>query len=505
MNINSKSPNSNATTLIVGAGPTGLTLACELFRRGISCRIIEKRKKPSTHSKALGVSATSLMIFNRFGIADALIKDGIQMKDTYFYWKGKKFYHTNYRYLKGCRYPFMLLAHQTMTEKHLLKALLKFGGKVEYGVELTNLSQEKDQVNVVLKHSNDQLECACYEEVIGCDGSQSKVRQELGMDFYGKDYGLHFIYGDFELEGFQGDKTAAHYFLDDSNLLIMLPSPNEIYRIVGLVPGEKDKRPLPTLYDLQQYLDRFGPGGITLKNTTQLGSVPIYYRITNEVQVGRVFLAGDAFHLFSPIGGQGMNSGIQDAYNLAWKLAYVKQGRAKRMLLNTYKEERLPLVNEVIQNVINSVNLIVRHDKENDSIVQSIAPLMSNRQFFKNTLPKNYSGFNYKYAESGFVINDLLDAKVKPIAGEYSLHYDVLHTLTDFMLIVSDQKELMIYKAIIDKYDFIKMVIDKTLKKYELQFVRPDGYIAYRSDTNNLTAFKRYLSSYFEKDLANAA
>ncbi len=493
------------TVLIVGAGPTGLTLACELLRRGIPCRLIDKREKASTHSKALGVSATSLMIFERLGIANALVKDGIPMQDTYFYWKGKRLLHTNYRYLKNTCFPFMLLAHQTKTEQHLARALKKLGGKIEHGVELLDLKQSNDHVTVVLKHKAEKRELAHYEEVIGCDGSKSMVREKIGVDFFGKDYGLHFIYGDFELEGLQGDPTIAHYYLDGCNLLILIPSPNGVYRIVGLIPGDKDKRPKPNQEELQAYLDRFGPGGIKLKKPTQFGSVPIYYRITDEVQVGRVFLAGDAFHLFSPIGGQGMNSGIQDAYNLAWKLAYVKKGSAKRSLLDTYREERLPLVNEVIQNVVGSVHLITRHDKENDPIAHAIAPLMRNREDFRNKLPKNYSGFNYQYAASDFIKNDFKNKENSSLgkAGQYSNNFEALHCLTDFMLLISEKDNQSNYQVIVNDYPFIKIVLDKKLGSGQFTLIRPDGFISYQADTGDLKTFKRYLESFYEKEMIN--
>ena len=486
--------------LIVGAGPTGLTLGCELLRRGIPCRIIDKMIKPSPHSKALGVSASSLQIFERLGFASDIVDNSIKMEDTYFYWKGKKFSHTNYRYLEFTRYPFMLLTHQTVTEQYLTQCLESLGGVVERGVELVNLTQDKDKVYVVLKHIDNRIESVCYEEIVGCDGSRSVVREKIGIDFHGKDYGMHFIYGDFELEGnVPKDKSIAHYYLDGSNLLILLPSPKEIYRVVGLIQGDKENRPNPTMSDLQLYLDTFGPGDITLKNPTQLGSVPIYYRITNEVNIGRVFLAGDAFHLFSPIGGQGMNSGIQDAYNLAWKLAYVKRGISDRKLLDTYKEERLPLVSDVIQNVVNSVEFILSNNKENSVFVNQMLPIMRNRNNFRDKGPKNYSGFNYRYGESKFIVNEVNpdETQYEAMAGCYTGNFNALHKLTDFMLLVSTD---LIFKyslnSLLLRYSFIE-IVEQMHTENILTLIRPDGYVAYYSKNININKFLHYLDTFF--------
>jgi 2-polyprenyl-6-methoxyphenol hydroxylase-like FAD-dependent oxidoreductase len=496
------------TVLIVGAGPTGLTLACELLRRGIGCRIIDKREQASRHSKALGVSATSLLIFERLGFADKIVQQNIKMQDTNFYWNKKRFLHTNYRYLKNCKYPFMLLAHQPVTEKFLTDCLESLGGRIERGISLSQLIQDENFVNVTLVHKNGHVELGNYEEVIGCDGSQSTVREMLGVKFCGENYGLHFIYGDFELDGWHGDPTIAHYYMEGSNLLIILPSPNAIYRIVGLVLGDKDKRPVSSQQELQAYLDKYGPGGITLKNPTQLGSVPIYYRVTEQIRVRRVFLAGDAFHLFSPIGGQGMNSGIQDAYNLAWKLAYVKKGVAAENLLDTYELERLPLVRQIVNNVKNSVELIIRQDKENDLLVSTIKPVFSNRNNFRNNFPKSYSGFNYSYPENDFIQEHLaVTAKMGfPKAGQYTDDFDALHSSSDFTLLIStSNNELSAHhkcelERLMLSYSFIKIKYKQDTTADRFCLIRPDGYIAYQAKLEDYSIFLEYLSKFYKKD-----
>ena len=496
--------NTTADILIVGAGPTGLTLACELLRRGVPCRIIDKNLVPTKHSKAIGVSSTSMMIFERLGFVKDFIDSAIKMEDTHFFWNKNNFLHINYRYLKNItKYPYMALIHQPETERYLTRCLEKLGGRIERGVALQELHQDSEQVDVVLVDQNGSQEEISYQYVIGCDGSRSKVRDLLNISFTGEDYGFHLIYGDFELENWNGDPTTAHYYNEDSNLLIIIPTPNNIYRVVGLIPGDKSVRPRPTLQDLEDYLNKFSSCDVKLKNPTQFGSVPLYYRIANTNQVGNVYLAGDAFHLFSPIGGQGMNSGIQDAYNLAWKLAYVKKGWSPKKLLDSYEEERLTLVKKLIDNLCKTINLLIRLDKENDETGIDLAPKFSNRFKFRHVFPKNYSGFNYKYNLSQFVVQDLpLVASKGVSAGQYCSDIEGLHELTNHKLIVyiNYQEKIPLVedlKNIIYEYSFIKLAVQEIVEDSYFCLIRPDGYIGYQGTSNNLEKFKDYLKRFY--------
>jgi hypothetical protein len=256
---------------------------------------------------------------------------------------------------------------------------------------------------------------------------------------------------------------------------------------------------MPTIEDLQAYCDAFGPGNITLKNPTQFGSVPIYYRIANKVRDRHVFLAGDAFHLFSPLGGQGMNSGIQDAYNLAWKLAYVKQKKAQITLLDSYERERLPLVNDIVQTIKKTVEIIQRSDKEKDTMVQALLPRFSNRSYWREKLPKNYAGFNYRYAESAFIQNKL--SGPSPTAGEYTCEKEFLHGTTEITLLIylkttPKQKLLPWVNKIKALYSFI--LIDYIESEEEkLTLIRPDGYIGYQDGLNGFHALLGYLKQWY--------
>lgn len=478
------------TVLVVGAGPTGLVAACELLKRGIPCRIIDKRLQRSTHTRALGINSASMMIFERMGIVDKFLERGLKMKNIEVFWNKKRFSKINYNYLKETKYPFILHLHQPETEKYLEELLESLGGKIERGVTLENLCERDNLVEVTLSHTNGLNEKISYSEVIGCDGGQSAVRNMLNIAFDGKDYDHHLIYCDAKLD-WDGSDDKVLYYANQGHLLIIIPTPDNLYRIVGLVPGNKEARPEPTVEEMQDYLDTHGPGNIVLKDTTLFGSVPLYYRLAETSRKGRVFLAGDAFHLFSPLGGQGMNTGIQDAYNIAWKLAYVKHGFAERKLLDSYVEERHGLLKKVVNDIEKMINLLLRDDKDNDMMVKNLLPVFSNRKNFKHNFPRMFSGFNYQYETSNSTV-------VKYSNDFYALHEPRKHAL----LIFSKSESAMTSKIenYTNKYFKEQILIQKRKSNCEkIVLIRPDAYVAYEGSINDMGAFQLYIEQHFKK------
>jgi 2-polyprenyl-6-methoxyphenol hydroxylase-like FAD-dependent oxidoreductase len=506
--------NNKPKILVIGAGPTGLTLACSLRKFGVPCRIIDKNSSISNLSKAIGMSAASLHTFQKIGVSEALLNEGLKIPNIYVHWNHQRLMHINYKYLESSPYQFVLNIHQPRTEYHLIELLEKLGGYVERQVVLNDIQLEKRNIAVTLQHANGQIEKNSYEYIIGCDGANSSVRNLMNIPFTGRNYGPFFVYADVNIQG-NPSSQRIDYYASETGLLIVIPTPNQIYRVVGLIYDQlpEGQRPQPTLADMQKYVDKHGPGDIVLKNPLQLGSVPLYHRIAATNQVGRVFLAGDAFHLFSPIGGQGMNTGIQDAYNLAWKLAYKIKGFGKTTLLDSYKEERLRTAQELTSSIDAITQLIMGKQRDTGGLLEKLLPVFANRFTIRKQLPSQFSGFNLNYRQSSIVKDslksDLVQAgdRIPCIRFEKTTHLLVIHTQDNekTILIRNLVNELNHFNDAFIKFHLIECLQTQDnfstdiIRKLQLNLdsiclIRPDNYIEYRGSLTNIQAFKNHLN-----------
>lgn len=337
--------------LIVGAGQTGLTMACELLRRGIRCRLIDKADAPSQTSKALAVHSRTLEVFEDMGIIEQLLAQGLRATDVNLYDGNERLLHLSLQRLK-VPYPCVLSVPQSETERQLTKLWHSLGGEVERSKELTDVQQEGDRVIAIVNHISQGTEIA--EEItadwlIGCDGARSQVRKAIGIEFEGSTYEEEFALADVDL-----DWSRAHHRLhvwlhqDGPFAAVPLPKSQQWRLIAGIAAGEDEVPQASVDFFQRLMIERTGDTTTTISNPTWLSHFKIHRRLVNQYCKGRVFLAGDAAHIHSPVGGQGMNTGIQDAYNLAWKLALVTNNKACSALLNTYEEERRPIAKSVL-------------------------------------------------------------------------------------------------------------------------------------------------------------
>jgi 2-polyprenyl-6-methoxyphenol hydroxylase-like FAD-dependent oxidoreductase len=335
--------------LVVGAGPVGLTMAAELARHGIRCRIIDKLAAPSGYCKAIGVTPRTLEVWEDMGIARAMIDAGLWLRGTRMIVAGKA---------TDTAFDFSELPYgalgipQFSTERILVEHLARFGIEVERGVSLASLSDDGARVAVNLARADGSGETAEFHTVVGCDGAHSTVRRTLQIDFPGERFPMPFMLGDVTIDwdlprGFTNfaivpkEDGAPDFFvaipLPDHNRyrVTMLASPDFSAKADagdpqarGLDHGIASERPGPSLEQLQEVADRLLPGAPRLGNLRWSSLFGISMRLADHYRVGNVFLCGDAVHIHPPTGGQGMNTGIQDAYNLAWKLALVlRRGR----------------------------------------------------------------------------------------------------------------------------------------------------------------------------------
>jgi 2-polyprenyl-6-methoxyphenol hydroxylase-like FAD-dependent oxidoreductase len=340
------STSQKTDVIVVGAGPVGLVAACELARRGVGVRIIDKLAQPTDQSRAIAVHARSLDMFDRMGIVDEMLDTGIKATAMQLYAGGRRLFRVPLGEVDSA-FPFTLTTAQTETERVLGEHLQSLGVTVERGVGLVALSQDDDGMQLTLQKGG-STEQASASWVIGADGARSTVRKLVGTKLAGSFVGERFLLGDVDAEH-SLDLDSMHTFFAPDGPVVVLPMRDGRMRFLAEVhdaPGT----PLnmhPTLAELQAIVDR-RIGGIRLLHSHWLTSFEIHHARVPAYRWGRVFLAGDAAHIHSPAGGQGMNTGMQDVFNLAWKLAAAINGDAGDTLLDSYEAERAAVADSVI-------------------------------------------------------------------------------------------------------------------------------------------------------------
>jgi 2-polyprenyl-6-methoxyphenol hydroxylase-like FAD-dependent oxidoreductase len=333
---------SSEQVLVVGAGPVGLTAACELLRRGVSVRLVDACAVPTDKSKALGVQARTLEVLDALGIADRFVAAGRKMHGMNVYADGARIVHVDLDDIDS-PYSYVLSLPQSDTERLLADHVAELGGRVEREVKLTALAQDAGGVTATLVHAGGREESARAAYVIGCDGAHSTVRHALGLPFEGVPYEEAFVLADVRI-GWDLPDDEAHAFVAPDGVIVAFPLPRGRWRLVGEAALEA-----PTVDDVARLLRERGAPKADVRDAGWVAPFRIHRRIVPRYREGRVFLAGDAAHIHSPVGGQGMNTGMQDAYNLAWKLALVVSGAARDALLDSYDAERRPIAASTLQ------------------------------------------------------------------------------------------------------------------------------------------------------------
>ncbi len=331
--------------LIVGAGPTGLALACQMIRFGVDFRIIDKKETITPYSKAIGVQARTLEIYEQIGLADDLIARGTVAEKVRMFAGGKVRGEAIFADLgKGLSpYPYVLIVEQGVHEKLLYDHIRSHGKEVEWLTELDSFSQTEESVTTVVRKAGGDSETIEAKFLVGCDGASSGVRKTLGLQFSGSTFERMFYVADVDLDWEYGHE-ALQVFLMRNSLLAFFPMVGEQrYRIVGTFPEEFAKDEGDILYEeIEERVKHDSDIDLDITEVRWFSTYKVHTRHVNKFSVGRCFLAGDSAHIHSPAGAQGMNTGIQDGYNLAWKLAMVVAGNSNLKLLDTYNEERLP-------------------------------------------------------------------------------------------------------------------------------------------------------------------
>jgi 2-polyprenyl-6-methoxyphenol hydroxylase-like FAD-dependent oxidoreductase len=339
-------------TLIVGAGPVGLTLACELTRYRVPVRIVDKAPQRTDKSKALVLWSRTLELLDRGDQGSApFVEAGFKVDGVNIIAPGGHVIGHVKMDSVPSPYRYALMLPQSDTERLLEERLRRLGVSVERSTEVTALTIRTDGVEATLRRTDGGEEIVQADWLAGCDGAHSIVRHTLAVPFTGETMHSDWILADVHIKGYPfPDNEVAVYWAREGVLPIFPISPGRC-RIIANVPPSSGDHPLdPTLEEVQAIVEQRGPKGVSLFDPIWLSGFRINSRKVTDYRSGRVFLSGDAAHVHSPAGGEGMNTGMQDAFNLAWKLALAVHGTCGDALLDTYSPERSGVGDEVLRN-----------------------------------------------------------------------------------------------------------------------------------------------------------
>src|SRR5271166_2412629 len=330
--------------LIAGAGPVGLFLANECARRGLRFRLIEARPAQSIYSKALAIFPRTLEIFDMAGVVAPFLEQANRVTKVAVISHDRALAHMRFE-PHDTIYPFVAMVPQNVTEALLVEELRRKGGDIEYNTAFVSAQQHDGYVTATIQHDGTQSEVEA-SFLAGCDGPHSKVRESLNLQFEGGDYVDSFMLADVESND---NLPADEMQICPSELgpLAIFPISATRRRIVATVDNHEGDA--PSLDQVRAVAAGRAPAGLEVRGLHWSSYFRIHHRCATKLRSGRVFIAGDAAHIHSPFGGQGMNTGLHDIWNLAWKLDLFLRGHGNQQLLASYQAERLPVIKSVIE------------------------------------------------------------------------------------------------------------------------------------------------------------
>lgn len=380
--------------LIVGAGPTGLVLAHTLSQWSIPFDIVDLKADVSNTSKGLSMNVLSQMTFAMLGLAGRVGVSAHRLKSLCLMNEKRQLMRYRFKYLGGDQ--GVITQPQAVTEKELQAALEDRGVSVKWNTRVTAIQERADgRYQVALQELELSGQEKIYDFVVGCDGKNSVVRKHMNVEMDGANYPIYFILGDFE---FTQDVSPGEvkYISTQDHFLILVPLGQRNYRVVSLLPQlESDESKVASL--LSNRVNDYFEKQIITEKATWISSAQVYLRIAERLRERGLFLCGDSAHLVSPIGGTGMNMGIQDAFNLGCKLGAVVEGQRPATYLNDYESERLPVVRETCRAADASTEMIFNPEVREKRMAM-LLPTMANRTAMRRIFPKVYAGLTIRYS-----------------------------------------------------------------------------------------------------------
>jgi len=480
---------SDRDVLIVGAGPTGLVLALYLNKCGIRARIIEKNSGPGEASRAMVVQARTLEFYRQLGFAEDVINDGIKLEKIHLIERGKEAAVFKFGdFGEGLSpYPFALSYPQDDHEKLLGAKLAEVGISVEWGTELVAFVDAGDYVSTTLRHgeTEEKFDCAY---LCGCDGAHSVVRKSLDVGFAGGTYEQVFFVADLKGTGPHAGNNDMNACLSTDAFCLLFPIRSTgMNRAIGIVPAELAGRADLTFEDIRPFVEKIVD--VHVEQVNWFSTYRIHHRVAANFRKGRIFLAGDAGHVHSPAGGQGMNTGIGDAVNLAWKLAAVASGRANDVVLDSYETERIGFAHTLVESTDRAFQLMVNRDTSGEIfrtvIVPHVAPFLMGFHGVRKEAFRAISQTRIEYRDSA-----LSEGAAGHVHGGDRLPW--IDTIDNFAPLTSFDWQIHVYGAARPELraavDGVEMPFHEFawtddahrtgLHRDAAYLVRPDGYVA---------------------------
>jgi 2-polyprenyl-6-methoxyphenol hydroxylase-like FAD-dependent oxidoreductase len=395
---------ANRPVIVNGAGPVGLTTACELARHGVEVRIFDKNPRPSPQSRALAIFPRTLEVFSTMGVLDEVLAEGQPLKAISLYNDSRLLTRMSFDNIDS-PYRFVIALPQSHTERILTARLEALGVRVERQMELTGMEQDSGGVRVTYRSGNGTEHPLEAAWLLGCDGAHSAVRHLVGATFQGAQYDEEFLLADVKVEG-DFSAAEAHLFFTKEGILAYFPFKGGRGRIIA----DQHSRPAhaaaePTLEEIADIVHRRCFQPMQVSDPVWKAWFHISHRMVQHYGIGRVYLAGDAAHIHSPAGGQGMNTGIQDAFNFGWKLALVARGISSPRLLDSYEPERMP----VARSVVNLTDRMTRAATAQNPAVQHmrnlLVPLLTGIPFVREAMVERLAEVGVDYRGTPWVEN----------------------------------------------------------------------------------------------------
>jgi 2-polyprenyl-6-methoxyphenol hydroxylase-like FAD-dependent oxidoreductase len=493
--------------LVAGAGPVGLTMANEFARYGLSVRIIDKNSQRTDKSKALVLWARTLELLERLSpnATQKFIEAGLPTASVNILSGKETIGHADMSAVDS-KYKFALMIAQSETERLLEEHLATLNVKTERETELIDFTQNADGVTYVLKHSDGRQETGEASWLIGADGAHSIVRHKLNKEFHGSTLLSLWMLADLHLTGVQGPPAINLYWHADG-IVAMFPLGGKRYRVIaneGETSGDmgEGNRPAPTLADIQRALDARTPGGITASDPVWLSNFAINERKVDDYRTGRVFLAGDAAHVHSPAGGQGMNTGMQDAFNLTWKLALVSRGICQpEPLLSSYSTERSHIAKLLLEATGAATAAAVMQGTAKQFIRNHVASLVLGFSPVTHAITNVLSEITVGYANSPLNAHTTpapnapkpgkrapIKVEEKPVGAGNAPRFALFADATT------------VPAALLQKFSsLLESTPRAPLSPDSIVLVRPDGYVALSTKTSDWPSVETYLNQFLPK------
>ena len=471
----------DADVLIVGAGPVGLFLANECARRRLRYRIVEAKASQSEHSKALAIFPRTMEIFDMAGVVGPFLKEANRVTKVAMITHGQTLAHLHFAPDQS-PYLFVSMIPQNVTERLLVEELQRRGGKVEYETAFVSALEKNDCVVATVEHLGESQQISAAF-VVGCDGAHSRVRHILGLPLEGAEYLDTFMLADIE----SNDVLPADELqLCPSELgpVAIFPMSATRRRIVATV--DRAEGEAPSLELVQKILAERAPKGLTAKALHWGSYFRIHHRHAAKLRVGRMFIAGDAAHIHSPFGGQGMNTGLHDVWNLVWKLDLVLNGHGNDQLLESYSTERIPVIKGVIQTTHMLTKVMGTPNRLAQVLRNAVIPMVSRLAPFQHAFVQRLSELGIEYEGSPIVEG----------AGERYFDESLrggLGIKSRFLLLIGSDGKAEVREAA--ERVGGELVEVRSIKVPGIKLVRPDGYLAFdgRSDGESLNSIRELL------------